>query len=66
MNSCELKMYPPMTRVLKEGEVSDCFLFIMQGSLIGTYYLNEKDRQALFVGRKDADKNPDGIIKYIH
>ena len=59
-------MYPPMTRVLKEGEVSDSFLFVMQGSLIGTYYLTEKDRQALFVGRKVVDKNPDGIMKYIH
>ena len=59
-------MYPPMTRVTKEGEISDSFLFIMQGSLIGTYYLTEKDRQALFVGRKKADKNPDNIISAIH
>ena len=55
-----------MTRIIKEGEEADSFLFLMQGKLIATYTLTDKDRQALFVGRKNAKINPDGIMKYIH
>lgn len=35
----EVKEYPPLTRVVKEGDDADTIHFIVQGSLFTTYML---------------------------
>ena len=40
----EVKEYPPLTRIFKEGDDADTIHCIVQGDLIATYMLTEKDK----------------------
>lgn len=49
-----LERYKPGKRIVKQDEDADQFFFIVQGSILATFKLAEKDKAGLFLGKKDT------------
>ena len=48
-------------RIAKQDEDANKFYLIIQGSILASYKLAEKDKAAVFLGKKDVHE--DGLIK---
>lgn len=52
--SVTMKYYRPGSRIVKQDDDADHFFIIMQGKVLVTYKLAEKDKAGLFFGKKIA------------
>ena len=59
--SVSLKRFEPGMRIVKQDEDADSFMTILQGSVLASYKLAEKDKAALFLGKKTT--GADGFVK---
>ena len=61
VKSAEMHGYEAGERILKQDTDSNSMCFILQGRILATYHLAQKDKAAIFLGKKDAAN--DGLVK---
>ena len=59
--SVTLNWFEPGIRIVKQDEDAESFMMILQGSVLASYKLAEKDKAALFLGKKTTEA--DGFVK---